>query len=112
MTGRLAAASPTEQAVYARKRKEVAEKALTAAMRGISRDGRSAFGSALRQLDALSPLKVMARGYSLAYDEDEKKLLRSVRETKAGDRLVVRLADGKLSCSVAAVHGEANRDDE
>ncbi|CAI6055642.1 exodeoxyribonuclease VII large subunit [Cohnella sp. JJ-181] len=112
LSGRLAGASPTEQAVYARKRKEAAEKSLTAAMRGILRDGRGAFGSAIRQLDALSPLKVMARGYSLAYDEDEKKLLRSASEAQAGDHIVVRLADGKLDCRVAAVHGEANTDDE
>lgn len=107
LRGRLAAASPTEQAVYARKRKDAADKALTAAMRGILRSGKSAYGSAIRQLDALSPLKVMARGYSLAYDEDEKRLLRSVKETKEGERIVVRLADGKLDCRVAAVHGEA-----
>jgi len=107
LTGRLSAASPTEQAVYARKRKEAADKALTAAMRGILRNGKSAYGSAIRQLDALSPLKVMARGYSLAYDEDEKRLLRSVKETREGERVVVRLADGKLHCRIAAVHGEA-----
>ncbi|MEK0314259.1 exodeoxyribonuclease VII large subunit [Cohnella sp. 56] len=112
LAGRLAGASPTEQAVHARRRLDAADKALTAAMRGIVRDGRSAFGSAIRQLDALSPLKVMARGYSLAYDQQEKKLLRSVREAKPGQRIVVRLADGKLDCDVAAVQGEAKINDE
>lgn len=110
LSGRLAAASPAEQAAHARRRQEAAAKALTAAMRGICRDRGAAFGSAVRQLDALSPLKVMARGYSLAYDRQEKKLLRSVRESAPGDRIVVRLSDGKLECDVAAVSGEGSNE--
>ena len=43
--------------------------------------------SSVRHLDALSPLKVMQRGYSLAYDEQGKQLIRSVAQVKIGDRV-------------------------
>ena len=49
---------------------------------------RSRSGSpGVRHLDALSPLKVMQRGYSLAYDEQEKQLIRSITQVKIGDRV-------------------------
>jgi exodeoxyribonuclease VII large subunit len=51
-------------------------------------------------LDALSPLKVMVRGYSLVYQEDGKSLLRSVDEATTGDRVHIRLLDGTVTCEV------------
>jgi exodeoxyribonuclease VII large subunit len=79
---------------------------LELAMKGIARDKSGRFGSLVRQLDALSPLKVMARGYSLAYDEQEKTLIRSINEVQPGDRIHVRLTDGKLDCQVWGIQEE------
>lgn len=56
-------------------------------------------GALIRQLDALSPLKVMARGYSLAYREDGQ-LLKQVGQTEVGDVVEVKLSDGSLTCKV------------
>ena len=50
------------------------------------------------KLDALSPLKVLGRGYAIPYKNGE--VLASVRETQAGDRLTIRLCDGELACTV------------
>jgi exodeoxyribonuclease VII large subunit len=50
-------------------------------------------------LDALSPLKIMERGYSLAYTGDEK-LIKSVRHVQPGDQITVQLKDGHLDCQV------------
>lgn len=50
------------------------------------------------KLDALSPLKVMARGYSIAKKED--RILRSASELKAGDRFTLKLSDGEKECEV------------
>lgn len=49
-------------------------------------------------LDALSPLKVIGRGYAMA--QGPKGLLRSVKDVKAGDEVRLRLADGSLRCEV------------
>lgn len=56
-------------------------------------------GALIRQLDALSPLKVMARGYSLSYTEDNK-LLKQVSQVNVGDTIKVRVTDGSLLCKV------------
>ncbi|MFC4599189.1 exodeoxyribonuclease VII large subunit [Cohnella hongkongensis] len=106
LEGSLQAVRPRQQAVQARQRLTAASKGLELAMNAIVRDRAGRYGSALRQLDALSPLKVMVRGYSLAYDEQEKKLIRSIREVQPGDLLHLRLSDGKLDCQIWGIHGE------
>lgn len=56
------------------------------------------------KLDALSPFKVMTRGYSVAQGKDG--ILKSVNETKVGDEITVRLADGTLDCTVENINKE------
>ncbi|NBJ15001.1 MAG: exodeoxyribonuclease VII large subunit [Dehalobacter sp. 4CP] len=51
------------------------------------------------KIDLLSPLNILGRGYSLAYDI-EGKLIKTVRQATAGDALSVRLSDGTLICEV------------
>lgn len=55
--------------------------------------------AATAKLDAMSPLKVLTRGYSILKLEDGT-ILRSVRQAAPGDRLRVRLSDGSLSAVV------------
>ena len=50
-------------------------------------------------LDALSPLKVLGRGYSIAQREDGRALT-SVRDVSAGDTLKLTLSDGNIDCQV------------
>ena len=50
-------------------------------------------------LDAMSPLKVLSRGYAIAFD-GEGETLKSVGKIQAGDKLSVRLADGVAACTV------------
>lgn len=50
------------------------------------------------KLDALSPLKVLSRGYAIVYEKDHP--VRSVAEIAAGDQLRVRWSDGGALCAV------------
>ena len=50
-------------------------------------------------LDAMSPLKVLSRGYAIA-ETEEGKILRSCGETAPGRRIGLRLSDGRLNCRV------------
>ena len=50
------------------------------------------------RLDSLSPLKVMARGYSIALKNN--KVVTSVDDLSAGDTVTVRFADGDKDCEV------------
>lgn len=61
----------------------------------------------LSMLDALSPLKIMERGYSLAYDE-ENKLVKSSGEVKIGEQVKVQLVDGSLICQVESIEVKEN----
>lgn len=58
-------------------------------------------------LDALSPLKVLSRGYSIAYGEDGVET--SAARFAAGDDLRVRFADGVVSAKVTDVATEGPR---
>ena len=49
------------------------------------------------RLDALSPLNVLARGYSLTRKETTGAIVRSVEEVEPGERLVTSVAGGKSS---------------
>lgn len=50
------------------------------------------------KLDALSPLKVLSRGYSIPYTG--KKVVKSVEDVCKGDKLELRVSDGSIACTV------------
>lgn len=58
--------------------------------------------AAAASLDALSPLKVLARGYSITYCGD--RVAASVGDVSAGDELKVRMADGEVLAQATSVH--------
>lgn len=62
--------------------------------------------AAVSKLDAMSPLKVLTRGYSMAQTE-AGEVLRSVRQVELGERISVLLNDGKLSATVMDKKEEA-----
>ncbi len=53
----------------------------------------------MSQLNVLSPLNIMARGYSLTYTEDHQ-LIKSVKQVDPGQAVRVKVNDGELECHV------------
>ena len=51
------------------------------------------------KLDAMSPLKVLTRGYAMVQAENNE-VLRSVSDVELGQRIHIRLSDGALSATV------------
>ncbi|MDF9840479.1 MULTISPECIES: exodeoxyribonuclease VII large subunit [unclassified Paenibacillus] len=96
----------------ARQRTESITRTLAGAMQARLRDKRARYVSELRSLDALSPLKVMSRGYSLVYDEKEEHLIKSLKEVELGDVVNIKLNDGQLSCQVWGMKEDGKDDDE
>lgn len=72
---------------------------LTAQMQELTHRQRNRLSALAAALDAMSPLKVLARGYSLTQDEGGA-LLTSVAQARPGQGIVVRLSDGSLDCTV------------
>lgn len=80
---------------------ELAERAERAVRLQVERS-RQQLAATAAALDALSPLKVLARGYSLTSD-DEGRLLTSARQVQPGQSLQSRLADGTVVSVVERV---------
>ncbi|MFR1436667.1 MAG: exodeoxyribonuclease VII large subunit [Acutalibacteraceae bacterium] len=53
--------------------------------------------AAAGKLDALSPLKVLSRGYSIVYRDGEVQ--HSAQGIRTGDKLSLRLSDGRVECT-------------
>ena len=64
--------------------------------------GRQRYLALAAGLDAMSPLKVLSRGYSMIIDEDNH-LVRSVQDLQAGRVLTLRLIDGSAQAIVKSV---------
>ena len=54
------------------------------------------------KLDAMSPLKVLSRGYAMA-QTDEGCVLKSVHQVNSGDHITITVSDGALSADVTEV---------
>ncbi|MFO0425700.1 MAG: exodeoxyribonuclease VII large subunit [Planctomyces sp.] len=63
---------------------------------------RQQLSSTAAALDALSPLRVLSRGYSLTMRAD-RSVVSSIADVRPGDRLRTRLQDGVLESTVDAV---------
>ena len=66
---------------------------------------RERLGRLSAALDAMSPLKVLGRGYSIAYD-GAGSVIRSASQAAPGDPLTLRVSDGTFRCRVEGANQE------
>ncbi len=57
-------------------------------------------GALAGKLDALSPLKVLDRGYSITYKVPSMKIVKDAGKLKAGDKVLINFSKGKAKCTV------------
>ena len=57
------------------------------------------FSALTASLDALSPLQVLARGYTAALDGKDR-IIRSVTDLSSGEEIGLQFADGRAECTV------------
>ena len=62
-------------------------------------EGRSSFQSLVSRLEALSPLAVLRRGYSIC-QEVSGRIISDAAQVNVGDQIIVRPFKGKLRCEV------------
>jgi len=65
--------------------------------------------AAAARLESVSPLNVLARGYSLTRKESEKDVLRTTERVRPGDILVTQLHQGRIVSRVEEAEYEPGR---
>lgn len=60
------------------------------------------------RLDDLSPVAILARGYSAAFKTDGRTVVSKVSQVAIGDALLVRVSDGRIECTVEGVEREGS----
>ncbi|NYE04963.1 exodeoxyribonuclease VII large subunit [Bacillus niacini] len=88
---------------------ERSKKDIQRAMGQIFLKKQTEFERILATLQALSPLKIMERGFSLVYSEDNV-LIKSVKQVKENEPLQIQLTDGSLLCNVQTIKESENRE--
>ena len=76
---------------------------LLRAVRGRARLARQQVDTAGGRLESLSPLAVLARGYSLTQRTADGRLIRAAAETSPGERMTTRFASGQTISRVEQV---------
>ncbi len=77
-------------------------KSLVRENQAIIKDKKSQFGILAGKLDALSPLKIMERGYGVVKNS-QGHVVNSVKQVNAGDKLEILINDGLAECDVTSV---------
>lgn len=77
-----------------------------AQMQQIQRKKQRYIGNAAK-LDAMSPLKVLTRGYSIV-SADDGTIVRSVHQTAPGREVQIMLSDGSVRATVSDIKEESN----
>ena len=72
---------------------------------------RQRFGALAASLDAMSPLKVLGRGYAVARNE-EGRILRSWRDVSPGDRVNVTLGEGGFAAVVDRPYAPQKKEEQ
>jgi exodeoxyribonuclease VII large subunit len=107
-TAGLRSASPRSRLARDRHRHERLESRLRAELAHALDASRHRLGVAVGQLDSLSPLAVLGRGYSLTRKADGA-VVRSTRQVQPGEDVTVLLQEGRLDCRVTATREHDGR---
>lgn len=91
--------SPAGYLQQKEKQLELLTNRLTAAQNRNIAGIRQRYISLVSKLDAMSPLKVLMRGYAMTQTESGE-LVRSTQQVEPGDRIHISLSDGKLTATV------------
>ena len=105
LSGRPVLKSPLASFEGRRKALALLENRLIAAQSGTVAKNRQRFVAQVSKLDAMSPLKVLTRGYAMVAKEDGQ-IVRSVSDVKPKDPIAVRVSDGTIVATV--IGGKSN----
>ena len=91
--------SPNQYLQDRKKSLNLLSEKMVSAQSGLLHRYKQRFVAATAKLDAMSPLKVLSRGYSMAKTEDGK-ILRSVKQIETGEKFSLQVNDGTMDAVV------------
>ena len=91
--------SPTGYLQQREKNLDYLKNRLAAAQNRNLSAARQRYIQSVAKLDAMSPLKVLTRGYAMA-ENDRGELVRSIHQVQTGEEMCIRLSDGMISATV------------
>ena len=103
--------SPTGYLDQKRKQLELLNNRLSSAQNRSVEQKKQRFIRLTSKLDAMSPLKVLTRGYSIAMTADEQ-VLTSVKQVSLGDEVKLSLQDGVITANVNEVKENFNGEEK
>ena len=83
-----------------RDRLDAARQRLTRAVAGVQVAQRHRIEQAVAQLESLSPLAVLARGFAVCWNDQRTQILCASADVAVGDTVRVKLQNGELRCEV------------
>jgi exodeoxyribonuclease VII large subunit len=72
-------------------------------MKSVTLHRRQRVQQVVAELNNLSPLAILGRGYSILYNLGTGQIIRRAQDVRIGDELTARLASGQLGCVVKDV---------
>jgi exodeoxyribonuclease VII large subunit len=95
---RLSSASPAQTLKLKNQQLEDYQRRLSQALKQNLEQKTQTFASLVEKLNLVSPLQILSRGYAIASNEDG--VVKTIAQTKKGEKLKVRVEDGELNCEV------------
>jgi len=105
---RLPFRQPYDRVYQERMRLDVLGKSMYKSLLLIKRKAISEFELLAGKLDSLSPLNVLARGYSIAKHMKKGNIIKSIGDVNPGDRVRLEVSDGEICCTVDEVISKAS----
>ena len=98
--------SPDQYLIQRKKALELLKGRIFTAQTRIIHNHKQRYIASTAKLDAMSPLKVLTRGYAMAQDK-EKNVIRSAKQIAVGQMLDISLSDGIVSATVTEIKENA-----
>ncbi|WP_216829445.1 exodeoxyribonuclease VII large subunit [Alkalihalobacterium elongatum] len=90
---------PEAKVVEARQQSIFLREQLLRNMKWLLKEKQNKFQNQVQTLEVLSPLRMMERGYSLAFN-DRDQLVKSITDVTKNDEVKIRVMDGTVKCQV------------
>ena len=82
------------------KKNEEDSKKIKIGIKKIFREKNVEIENLILRLESVSPISILARGYSLIYTKKDESLIRSIQQVENQELIQIKLSDGELDCIV------------